>query len=227
MKNNFVLKFCVILFVFVLVSCTGQTNNNDEELNALKTQVAELQQQIQATSVIQPSIEVAIEVPTSIPPTNTPVPIPTEVGIDEIAFGQTIIIPDIVEFTINRAYFSKKIIPPTPGSFYTYYEAKEPGTTYLDIVVIYKNLQATIVDADELGRLKLIYREKYEYNSFPIIEEGNGSNFGYANITPVNPLQLGTVHYLVEVPDEVETTLDSRQIIITVNGEEYLLMLLP
>jgi len=220
-KKNIYVILSLGIASFVLFGCASK-NTSDEEMIALKTQVAELEQLIQAThEVNQSSSNVVLpEVP---PVENTPIPIPTPTQnlIEEVVLGQTVAVPDITEFTLRKVYFAKKILPPTPDGYYTYYEAKEIGTTYLDIVIVYKNLQTTGIEADRFGSVRVIYDEKYDYMSFSIIEDNGGSDFTYTSITDINPLQMGTIHYLAEVPDEVEVSGLPIHIIITVNGGEY------
>lgn len=206
------------------------------EVSVARTQIAELEMELEVCNIllregisltveISDNVQASTPTPTTKNPTNTSTPIPNRNFYEEISLGQTIIIPEQAEFTIQRAYFAKKIVPPNPDRFYTYYEAQEPGTTYLDLVVIFKNLHTTSVDANEFGYVKLLYDNKYEYNAFPTIEESNGGDFGYASITPINPLQLGTIHYLIEVPIDVETSGASLRIQLNIFGNSYIFVM--
>lgn len=135
--------------------------------------------------------------------------------------GQSILIDDYCEFIIVDTVFAKKILPPTPGSFYTYYEVKEVDTTYLDIIVDIKSLLTTGKTADEFATVKVIYNDKYEYSTFSTIEDGGGSDFTYTNITLIEPLKNGTLHFLAEVPESVASGTEPIKAIITIGKQEY------
>lgn len=136
--------------------------------------------------------------------------------------GEMVVIDDFSEFTITDTKFAKKIEPPNPASFHTYYEAKEEGTTYLDTVITFKSLLTSGKSADEFASVEVTFDDKYEYRTFSIIEESGGSNFTFTNITSIEPLKNGTIHYLAEVPDEVESGTEPLTITVTINGKEYL-----
>ncbi|WP_242954825.1 hypothetical protein [Clostridium massiliodielmoense] len=129
-------------------------------------------------------------------------------------------IENYCQFTINDVKFGKKIIPPKPSGVYTYYEAKEPGTTYLDTVVNIKSLLKEGELADRFLKVEVIYDNKYTYSTFSTIEENGGDNFTYTNIKSLEPLKSGNVHFIAEVPEEVSTNTKSVVIVISTNNEE-------
>ncbi|EDS78157.1 putative phage lipoprotein [Clostridium botulinum C str. Eklund] len=129
-------------------------------------------------------------------------------------------IENYCQFTINDVKFGKKIIPPKPSGVYTYYESKEPGTTYLDTVVNIKSLLKEVELADRFLKVEVIYDNKYTYSTFSTIEENGGANFTYTNIKSLEPLKSGNVHFIAEVPEEVSTNTKSVVIVISTNNEE-------
>lgn len=135
--------------------------------------------------------------------------------------GETIVIDDFCEFTLVDTKFSKIITPPNPDSVYSYYETKEPGTTYLDTVIIIKSLLTSGKPAEEFASVDIIYNEKYEYTTFSAIEENGGSDFTYTSITPVEPLKSGTLHFIAELPEEVVDAREPLGVIVTINNEKY------
>ena len=139
-----------------------------------------------------------------------------------IALEELITVPDQCEFVLRNISFSKKVVPPNAKDYYTYYEAKNSDLIYLDIVLDYKNLDSTDVMADETAIVKIIYDDKYEYSTFSIIEEDNGSNFTYTNITAVNPLKTETIHFLSDVPNEVESSKGSVKVLLRINNIDYI-----
>ncbi|MNO79784.1 hypothetical protein D3C76_709660 [compost metagenome] len=135
--------------------------------------------------------------------------------------GTALTIDDFTEITITKTKYAKKVTPSSPGSFYTYYEAKGEDTTYLVITAKVKNLQDSAQTADDLVTGKVKYDNKYEYSFFTVIEENDGSEFNYSNITPIKPLSANTVLFLTEIPKEVETSDKSLIAEFNLNGDTY------
>lgn len=122
--------------------------------------------------------------------------------VQKIEVGQAVTIPDLCEFTVASASLKKEVAPPNPDGFYNYY-AEEDGKTYVDVVINTKNLRTTARSADEFGTVTIYCSGGYEYGSFSTIEENGGSNFTYTNITNVDPLETGVIHYIAEIPNEL------------------------
>lgn len=135
--------------------------------------------------------------------------------------GNLEIIDDLGEVTVKGHAIQKNIAPPNPGNFYTYYENEEPGQTYVDVVIQYKNLETTSVSADDIASIKVYYDEKYEFSSFSTIEEKGGADFNYSNIVSVAPLQMATLHYLASLPEEIETNDKPLKAVISIGNEKY------
>lgn len=138
-----------------------------------------------------------------------------------IQAGEKVQVADYCEFTLESAKFSKKVIPSNPGTFYTYYEAKEAGTTYLDTIISIKSLLTEAKAADDFASVKLKYNNKYEYKTFSTIENQGGKDFTYTNITSIEPLKSGKLHFLAEVPEEVQNGSEPLSITITINKKDY------
>lgn len=137
-----------------------------------------------------------------------------------IELNDVVIKEDVYELTYKGSEFSKKVLPPTLTSFYTYYEAKEEGHQYLVIKLDYKNLEGTSVESDEVASVHIKYNNKYEYTSFPVIVDSDG-DFTYANITDINPLTVGQMYYLCDVPDTVANGTESIVAYVKTSNETY------
>ena len=122
--------------------------------------------------------------------------------IPEVTVGQVNTIPNLCDFTVNYGELKTEVLPPRPTSFYTYYPEQD-GKTYLDVSIRVKNTRTTARRADEFGTVKVICGAGYEYSAFSIIEEKNGGNFTYTNITNIEPLTTGELHYLASIPNEL------------------------
>lgn len=130
-------------------------------------------------------------------------------------------IADFAELTIKGAKLATKIETPKPNSFFSYYEVKDASNTYFDVVIKVKSLLTVGKSADDFVSVKVMYDDKYEYNAFSVIEKDGGGDFTYTNITRIEPLKAGTLHFLAEVPVEVAKDKKPIKVIISCNGEEY------
>ena len=137
-----------------------------------------------------------------------------------LGVGETVTIADVCEFYVDYTNITNDVMPPQPGSWYSHYEA-ESGKVYVDICVAYKNLATGNIAADEVLNGILIYGDKYEYKGFSMIEEESRSDFTYSNITSIAPLSTEYVHYLFEVPEEVQTSEASLAAKMTIGSEDY------
>ncbi|KOY81273.1 hypothetical protein I6G82_02740 [Lysinibacillus macroides] len=138
-----------------------------------------------------------------------------------IVKGEALVIDDYAEITINNNVFGKQITPPNPSSMYTYYKNEEAGEVYLDTIIAIKSLLTSGQSSDEFVDVKIIYDEKYEYQTFSTIEDQGGADFTYTNITSIEPLKIGTLHFLASVPEQVEQDGKPLKAIITVKGKMY------
>ncbi len=138
----------------------------------------------------------------------------------EVAGGELISVPGKCEFFVDACAITERVDPPSPGDWYSYYEA-EDGMVYVDLCIGYTNLKKAAVEADDVMTGKLRYAEKYEYDGFSIIEENNRSDFTYTNITDISPLCTEYIHYLFAVPEAVEN--DDAPIVIdfSIGGSKF------
>lgn len=137
-----------------------------------------------------------------------------------LSVQETVTVADSCEFYVDYTDITADVMPPQPGSWYSHYEA-ENGKVYIDICVAYKNLATTDRNADEVLSATLIYGGKYQYTGFSMIEEENRSDFTYSNITSIAPLSQEYLHYLFEVPAEVETSDGTLTVLLNVEGAKY------
>lgn len=131
----------------------------------------------------------------------------------------TLVFPGKFEFSILSTEFATKVEPPKPGSFHSFYEVKDTDKVYSHIVIRVKNLGGSNVSADDILQLKVKYDGKYEYSGFTAVEEDDGSDFTYANITSIPPLTSKTLHVLAEVPKEVQESGKSVEWVVKADGK--------
>lgn len=220
--------FCCFLLCLttLLVSCS---NDNSKELTSqideLKKQVDNLtsenqtlkDQLAQATAAAAQNEAQAAE---DASPSQQSEPTPESTPVIEL--NKTLVVKDFAEITLTKAKFTSKVVPPKPDSYYSYYEVKDPANIYLETVIKVKSLLTSEKGAEEFAAVSVKYDDKYDYDSFSTIEESGGSNFTYTNITSIEPLKNGILHFIAELPKEASKDQKSIKITVTIQGENYI-----
>lgn len=140
--------------------------------------------------------------------------------IKEIKKGEVVSVDDYCELTIEDTKFDKIISPPNANGVYSYYEAEGEGKTLFESVINIKNLLSDGKMADEFLSVKILYN-KYEYGTFSTIEYDDRSDFTYTNITSIEPLENGVLHFLGTVPESMENDDKPLAIIIKANNQKF------
>ena len=132
-------------------------------------------------------------------------------------------IDDYGKLTITGANFRDRVDPPNNGSKYItrYYEVDDPKMTFAHLILSFYNSTGKGKDADEVAAVKVIYDNNYEYRCSSTIEEDNGTDFTYTNITDIDPLTTGVIHYLCTVPDEVGSSGKPVVFVVNFNATNY------
>jgi hypothetical protein len=216
------IKICMtmLLAACILSGCSSNNNSSGEvdqiknEMLALKEENNKLKKEL---ATLQEKETDVIETPAAI----VEEPAPSVVNQLIAEKNKPIEIADFAEMTIINHQFAKTIKPSKPGSFYTYYEAKEPDTTYLAISIKIKSLLTSAKGADEFADVSIKYNDKYDYNTFSTIEDKGGEDFTYTNITNIEPLKFGTLVFIAEVPAEMEKGDQPVTALITFNDSTY------
>ncbi len=196
-------KLSLLLLVSILLVACGQSDKNSSSDNSPKESVGKNVEEEVKSSENKEENEPEVE------------------EVLTITKGNALVIDDYAEITINNNVFGKQISPPNPSSMYTYYKNEEEGEVYLDTSISVKSLLTTGQSSDEFVDVKIIYDEKYEYKTFSTIEDRGGEDFTFTNITSIEPLKTGILHFLASVPEQVENDGKPLKAIITVKGQTY------
>ena len=211
---------CIIICITILSGCSSDKNLElEKKIDALESKVASLTDENKKLKETTYTSTVGVEKSDS-------------AGLEDksilknddnlkIYKGKSLTIDGFAEVKITKTKFSKRVNPSSPGSYYDYYEAKGADQTYLVITSKIKNLHEVAKEANELVTLKIKYDNKYEYDSFTTLESGDGSDFKYSSIYPIDPLSWGTVLFLTEIPKEIESGNKSIVAELTINGDIY------
>ncbi len=136
-----------------------------------------------------------------------------------VNLGDTLVSEEYAEITINSVEYLNILNPSNPDGYYNYYEVKDSNNIYLVLDVTVKNLKANSLDADRVMRVEGIYDDKYMYDGFSVIEEDDGSDFSYTNMTNIEPLKTARMYYLIDMPKEVQE--GKVELKINMNGKMF------
>lgn len=145
-----------------------------------------------------------------------------------VNLNDTMEFPDLGELVIKKAEYTDKVLPSNPDMFYSYYESKASDKEYFHLVGTFKNtseddIYFSIVD-DPIN-FELVYKDKYKYDGFTVIEDDGGGDFNISEF--VEPLTSATMHVLIEVPKEIEDSGETVKVVISANGTNYNLLFKP
>ncbi|WP_237163309.1 hypothetical protein [Paenibacillus sp. BIHB 4019] len=204
--------------MLVMAGCSGQTEDFSTEVSQLKEQVSQLSAE---NEKLKAELAEAANTAAVSEASSEPAPEPSADAGSVLELKKALVIADFAEVTLTKTEFTSKVVPPKPDSFYNYYEIKDAENIYLDIVLKFKSLLSSSKGADEFADVQVKYDSKYEYKSFSTIEESGGGNFTYTNITNIEPLKTGVVHFIAELPKEAANDKKPIDIIVTIEGKEY------
>lgn len=208
-------KLIFLLSLLLILTACGSTNtaNESESNNSDSTSNQETIELDEASNEDSGEVQTEIE--------SDEEEAVEQLQVSTINLGEVVVIEDFAEIEVIKNVFGKRIDPPNPGTFYSYYENKETDEIYLDTVIKVKSLLTSGRSSDQFVDVKIVYDNKYEYRTFSTIEDKGGSDFTFTNITSIEPLKTGTLHFLASVPAEIENDGKPLKAVITINGKEY------
>lgn len=222
-----------LIFLLLIVSCTPSASAVQraiDQTQAIKAQIETAIAQTQAGNASLLQEEALILTPTVASYSSTPdasftpeansTPRPTNTpSFKRITTQDTITLQHCCRLFIDKVYFGNKILPPNTSGYYSYYETKSNDSTYLDIVLNITNLESSNKSAEDFASVSAIYDNQYTYDSFPILVDRDG-DFTMA-FYAIEPLLSEEVHFLIEVPNQVESSSKPLVIVIKVGDQEY------
>lgn len=231
MKSGGLWLTAAMLAVTVTGCSSDKAGAGRESMEKLKTEISELQQENKFLKEENEALKASLVKPVTAEEEGGTAELvndgsstaAADSGEDHklIVKGTPLVIDETGEYTITKTSYSKKVTPSNPGSFYTYYEAKEPGTTYLAVTLKVKNLAGEAMNADEVADVEVKYDNKYKYSTFATMEKNGGEDFTYTNISRIEPLKNGTLVFLAEIPDEVKSSGKPLYADFEIQGETY------
>lgn len=123
------------------------------------------------------------------------------------------------EFYVDFSEITNDLIPPNPNTIYIHYPAN-PGETYVNFCVAYKNMSDQQIRGDKAISAKLTVGETH-YQGAAKVEMYGRSNFENAGAIELIPLSTEYIHYLFPIPEEVAAGGESMVISFKIDGINY------
>ena len=133
------------------------------------------------------------------------------------------IITDYMEIKINSVELTYDVLPDDTSGFYTHYAA-DAGKVYISVDASVTNKAKQNLACDEIGKIVADYNNGYTYRGFVVVKDSN-TGFTYANITSIDPLETKGIKWLIECPEEVETSSNPLFLEFTINSGKYKLVI--
>ena len=191
MMKKYINVFITIVLFLILTACSSSASSNSN------ASVEPIQSQPQQTeAVVTPSKPV----------------------YTSIAIGEKITL-DNYEVTLNNVALTYQVLPDNTSGYYSYYEA-DAGKVYIDVDLDIKNLKKRDQMCDSIMNVTADYNNGYIYTGSPVVDDAD-MGFNYANISSITPLETRGVHYLIDCPEEVETSTSPLIVYLQIDGKEY------
>ncbi len=141
-----------------------------------------------------------------------------QVSAKQIKVGDKIV-TDSMEVVINRVELTYDVLPDNASGVYSHYVAEE-GKVYICVDADVTNKAKQKLACDEIGTIAANYNDGYTYNGFTAVEDSS-TGFTYANITSIDPLETRGIKWLVNCPQEVETSNNSLILELAIGGDKF------
>ncbi|WP_459479621.1 zinc ribbon domain-containing protein [Clostridium saccharoperbutylacetonicum] len=123
------------------------------------------------------------------------------------------------DITIKKIEFTYDVLPEKKTTIYSHYAA-EKGKVYIDIAANVKNTQKQNLKCDQIINVEANYNNGYKYSSQAVVEDNN-TGFTYANIKDIKPLETQGMRFIIQCPEEVQTSNNPLILTFNIEGEKY------
>ena len=224
------MKKILYILVVTLLLLSGCSNHQshveylEKKIEKLESENSELKIQLREAEKALPS-ETEVPAETQIPnlPTESPAPsTPTPAPMSAFQSKQEITIERICSFALQSTEFTMKVEPSDPPKYgVTYFRCDNDGMIYYDLVFKIKNISTANLPANEFIDVIVLYDNAYEYPTFSVYEQDDGSDF-WKSTRNVNPLQTVTLHFIAEVPIYIADDDKPVDIIVSCSGNDFI-----
>lgn len=135
----------------------------------------------------------------------------------ELTPDTTIEETNYANFRFDSVFYTDDLKPSNTDSVYTHYEIDSPDSTYLVVQYDITNLQNNGKLQDSFVGVTAVYRNKYTYTGFTVVEDEDGA--GFSSYDDIEPLSTRRLYCLIKVPKSV--TADEVTLTLFFRGKEY------
>jgi hypothetical protein len=125
-------------------------------------------------------------------------------------------VPGICEYYLHEINVTPRIKPSIITKNSSYYDVKNSGNIYIDIILDVYSLSNEAKMTDDIITSKIKINNN-EYSCFSLLESPDGSNL--EKYGSIKPLETRNIHYIAEVPKADST--GELEIILTINGKDF------
>mgnify|MGYP002732809625 CR=1 FL=1 len=139
-----------------------------------------------------------------------------------LAVGQTVSVPDLLDFTVDKIEWENAIRTIKGSSFYTFDSQQEMQLLYISCTLV--NNSMSDIFFDKYVTAKVRFRDNYEYDGQPVQYSPDRGD-RYYGAQAIRPLVIGFPRFVFTVPAQIETSTDSLVLEFTINGDPYELVI--
>lgn len=194
MKKIIFVILCIIICIFLFVSCKSSdavenNSNNDRDIQIQENQSSNFDLDEQNTDTLTKQIKIG----------------------DKIVF-------DNIEICINDIEIEHKVVPDNTNGAYSYYKA-DKGNVYIVVDADVKNNSKESLYCEDIGKVQAVYDDSYIFDSVFVVVEDGVNPFFYKS--EIDMFETKCVKWLITCTEEIEKTDSELFFELFLNGKKF------
>lgn len=194
MKKIIFVILCIIICIFLFVSCKSSddvenNSNNDRDIQIQENQSSNFDLDEQNTDTLTKQIKIG----------------------DKIVF-------DNIEICINDIEIEHKVVPDNTNGAYSYYKA-DKGNVYIVVDADVKNNSKESLYCEDIGKVQAVYDDSYIFDSTFVVVEDDVNPFFYKS--EIDMFETKCVKWLITCTEEIEKTDSELFVELFLNGKKF------
>lgn len=194
MKKIIFVILCIIICIFLFVSCKSydaveNNSNNDRDIQIQENQSSNFDLDEQNTDTLAKQIKIG----------------------DKIVF-------DNIEICINDIEIEHKVVPDNTNGAYSYYKA-DKGNVYIVVDADVKNNSKESLYCEDIGKVQAVYDDSYIFDSAFVVVEDDVNPFFYKS--EIDMFETKCVKWLITCTEEIEKTDSELFVELFLNGKKF------
>lgn len=193
MKKIIFVILCIIICIFLFVSCKSSdavenNSNNDRDIQIQENQSSNFDLDEQNTDTLTKQIKIG----------------------DKIVF-------DNIEICINDIEIEHKVVPDNTNGAYSYYKAGK-GNVYSWCRYVKNNSKESLY-CEDIGKVQAVYDDSYIFDSAFVVVEDDVNPFFYKS--EIDMFETKCVKWLITCTEEIEKTDSELFVELFLNGKKF------